>query len=94
VHVDAFGYLHICQGISIGNLFERPLTEILRDFDPESHPIIGPLLAGGPAEIVNRYELPHMRGYADACHLCYLSRCKLRHRFPDVLAPDQMYGKS
>jgi len=92
VHVDAFGNLHICQGISIGNLLERPLTEIVRDYDPDTHPIVGPLLAGGPAEIVNRYRLPHQQGYADACHLCYRSRCKLRDRFPGVLTPDQMYS--
>jgi hypothetical protein len=92
VHVDAFGNLHICQGISIGNLLERPLTEIMRDYDPDTHPIVGPLLAGGPAELVNRYQLPHEQAYAGACHLCYLSRCKLRDRFPGVLTPDQMYG--
>ena len=94
VHVDAFGNLHICQGISIGNLLERPLTEIIRDYDPDTHPIVGPLLAGGPVEMVNRYKLPHEQGYADACHLCYISRCKLKDRFPDVLTPDQMYGIS
>jgi hypothetical protein len=94
VHVDACGNLHICQGISIGNLLERPLTEIMRDYDPDTHPIVGPLLDGGPAELVSRYELPHEQGYADACHLCYISRCMLRDRFPDVLTPDQMYGIS
>lgn len=92
VHVDAFGNLHICQGISIGNLFRSSLTEIMREYDPDSHPIVGPLLANGPAEIVRRYELPHADGYADHCHLCYESRCALRDRFPDVLTPDQMYG--
>jgi hypothetical protein len=92
VHVDPFGTLHICQGISIGNLLERPLAEIMGDYDPDNHPIVGPLLAGGPAEIVRRYELPHQDGYADHCHLCYKSRCALRERFSDVLTPDQMYG--
>jgi len=92
VHVDPFGNLHICQGISIGNLLERPLAEIMSDYDADNHPIVGPLLAGGPAEIVRRYELPHQDGYADHCHLCYRSRCALRERFPDVLTPDQMYG--
>ena len=91
VHVDAFGNLHICQGISIGNLLERPLVEIMRDYDPDNHPIVGPLLTGGPVEMVNRYKLPHEQAYADACHLCYISRCKLRARFPDILTPDQMY---
>jgi len=94
VHVDAFGHIHICQGISMGNLFEQPLTEIVRNYKPDTHPIVAPLLAGGPVELVNRYELPHQPGYADACHLCYTSRCKLRDRFPDVLTPDQMYGSS
>ncbi len=92
VHVDPFGHLHICQGISIGNLLERPLTEILAGFRPDEHPIIGPLLDGGPAEIVRRYKFAHEGGYADHCHLCYESRRALRSRFPDVLAPDQMYG--
>ena len=92
VHVDAFGNLHICQGISIGNLLERSLTEIMHDYDPDTHPVTGPLLAGGPAELVKRYNLQHNDCYADACHLCYLSRCKLRDRFPEVLTPGQMYG--
>jgi hypothetical protein len=92
VHVDPFGHLHICQGISIGNVLERPLAEILAEFRPDEHPIIGPLLEGGPAEIVRRYKLAHEDGYADHCHLCYMSRRSLRSWFPEVLAPDQMYG--
>ncbi|MFQ6019064.1 MAG: hypothetical protein ACE5KF_12825, partial [Kiloniellaceae bacterium] len=92
VHVDPFGNLHICQGISIGNLLERPLAEIMAEYDPDDHPIVGPLLAGGPAEIVRLYGLPHRDGYADHCHLCYQSRCALRERFGDSLTPDQMYG--
>jgi len=94
VHVDPFGYLHICQGISIGNLLERPLAEILAGFRPDEHPIVGPLLDGGPAEIVRRYNLAHEDGYADHCHLCYASRQSLRSRLPDELAPDQMYGRA
>lgn len=94
VHVDPFGHLHICQGISIGNLLERPLIEIMADFRPGEHSIVGPLLDGGPAELVRRYELAHKDGYADHCHLCYESRRALRSRFPDALTPDQMYGKA
>lgn len=94
VHVDPFGYLHICQGIAVGNLLERPLTEILAEFNPAEHPIIGPLLDGGPAALVRRYDLAHEDGYADYCHLCYASRTQLRSQFPDILAPDQVYGRS
>jgi len=92
VHVDPFGTLHVCQGISIGNLLRRPLPQIMRDYDADEHPIVGPLLEGGPAEIVRRYGVTHEDGYADHCHLCYEIRRQLRQRFPEVLAPDQMYG--
>jgi hypothetical protein len=92
LHVDALGHLHVCQGISVGNLFERPLAEIWAAYDPDAHPITGPLLAGGPAELVRRYGLAHEATYADACHLCDEARRALRGRFPDVLEPDQMYG--
>ncbi|MBM3123172.1 MAG: hypothetical protein FJZ97_13460 [Chloroflexi bacterium] len=92
VHVDAFGNLHICQGIVVGNLLRTPLERICREYAPDSHPITGPLLEGGPAELVRRYALAHEDAYADACHLCYECRRGLRTRFPEVLAPDQMYG--
>jgi hypothetical protein len=93
VHVDPFGHLHICQGISIGNLFRTPLRDLCLAYEPERHPIIGPLLAGGPAELVRRTGVEHRQGYADACHLCYETRRALRPRFPDVLGPEQMYGR-
>jgi len=92
VHVDAFGNLHVCQGISIGNLRQQPLADIMRGYQPEAHPVVGPLLAGGPAELVRRYDLPLRDAFADACHLCYAARCALRNRLPGVLTPDQMYG--
>jgi organic radical activating enzyme len=92
VHVDSYGNLHLCQGIVPGNLFETPLVEISETYDPDSHPITGPLLAGGPAELARRYEVPHAARYADACHLCFEVRQKLRGRFPELLKPDQMYG--
>jgi hypothetical protein len=93
LHVDPFGHLHICQGISVGNLFAKSLRGICATYDPDSHPITGPLLAGGPVELLRRYELPHEERYADACHVCYKARRTLRRRFPDILGPNQMYGE-
>ena len=92
VHMDPLGNIHICQGISLGNIFQTPLKEICLSYDPNSHPVTGPLLAGGPVELVSQYELPHAEQYADACHLCYQARMSLRPQFPDILLPDQMYG--
>jgi len=92
VHLDPFGNLHVCQGIVIGNLFRQSLKEISATYNPDAHPIVGPLLAGGPTELVNHYGLPHQECYADACHLCDAARSALRERFPDELGPEQMYG--
>lgn len=92
LHVDPLGYVHICQGISLGNLFDISLREICEGYEPQSHPITGPLLGGGPAALVVHHELTCRERYADACHLCYEARRLLRGRFPDILAPNQMYG--
>lgn len=92
IHLDPLGNLHICQGIVIGNLFEKPLKQICEEYDADSHPICGLLLSGGPAALVTEYNLEHASRYADACHLCYEARTTLRARFPEILAPDQMYG--
>jgi hypothetical protein len=91
LHVDALGNLHLCQGISVGNLFQKPLAEICATYDPDGHPIAGPLLAGGPAELMRVYGLAREDGYADACHLCDAARHALRGRFPAELGPEQMY---
>ncbi len=92
VHLDPFGNVHICPGLVIGNAFKQSLKDICAKYEPDSHPICGPLLTGGPAALVTEYNLAPREGYADACHLCYEARQALRPRFPEILLPDQMYG--
>ncbi len=92
VHLDCFGNVQICQGISIGNFLETPLSEIIKNYDPTDHPICGPLLKGGPAQLVKDLGLQHEAEYVDACHLCYLMRKELLDRYPKVLTPRQVYG--
>jgi MoaA/NifB/PqqE/SkfB family radical SAM enzyme len=92
VHVDPLGYVHICQGISIGNLLKTPLKELCATYDPLTHDVVEPILSGGPAELARRYDVSVETAYADACHLCYEVRRSLRPRLPDILTPDQMYG--
>jgi MoaA/NifB/PqqE/SkfB family radical SAM enzyme len=92
LHVDPMGNLHICQGISIGNVFESSLKAICESYRVEDHPIAGPIHAGGPAELARRLGTRHLAGYADACHLCYEARKEMRPEFPTVLVPDAMYG--
>ena len=92
VHVDCFGNAQLCQGISIGNLWERSLSDIYNNYRPENHPVCGPLLEGGPALLAAKYSVDHDEGHVDACHLCYLVRKQLLDRFPEYLTPKQVYG--
>jgi len=92
VHVDAYGTVHICQGLSIGNLFQTSLREICHAYDPEAHPVIRHLINGGPAELFRSHTDPSAHEYADACHLCYETRKRLISRYPDVLTPSNVYG--
>ncbi|MHC4550772.1 MAG: radical SAM protein [Planctomycetota bacterium] len=79
VHVDPLGFVHVCQGITIGNVFARPLADIVRRYDPAPHPIVGPLLEGGPCALARTLAFaPDATGYVDACHLCFLVRRQAR----------------
>jgi len=92
VHVDCFGNTQICQGLSIGNFWDRSLSELVSEYNPEEHPICGPLIKGGPAQLVKEYNLEHEEEYVDECHLCYLARKSLLDKFPQYLGPQQVYG--
>jgi len=92
VHVDPFGNVHLCQGLVIGNVFEHPLKDLCAQYRPERHPIAGPIALGGPALLARRYGVEHHERYVDACHMCDDVRRRLRPRFANFLAPDQMYG--
>ncbi len=92
VHLDAYGHVHLCQGLSMGNMWEKPLATLVQEYDPDSHPICGPLLEGGPAELARRYQVAHEEAYVDECHFCYALRLALLDRFPHYLAPRQVYG--
>ena len=38
VHVDAYGNVHLCQGLSIGNIWEKPLSDLVAGYDARKHP--------------------------------------------------------
>lgn len=92
VHVDAFGNVHLCQGLSLGNLWRTPLPELMRAYDGRQHPIAGPLLRGGPKTLVDEFGLQPGAAFVDECHACYLARKSLLPRFPQYLAPKEVYG--
>lgn len=91
LHVDTFGNLQICQGISIGNVWEQPLKELVHRYSASSHPVCGPLVRGGPAQLARDLGYTPPTGMADACHLCFLARKASREKFPEILHPGQVY---
>jgi hypothetical protein len=93
VHLDCYGRLHLCQGITLEG--SRP-AESWRSYRPESHAIVRVLLDEGPcglARLAAERGFAVGEGYVDACHLCYRSREYLRPFFPELLGPDEMYGE-
>ena len=92
VHLDAYGNIHLCQGLSMGNMWDVSLSKIVKQYDADSHPICRPLVKGGPARLAEDYQVAHEETYVDACHMCYLVRRALLDRFPQYLAPRSVYG--
>lgn len=92
VHVDPFGNVHICQGISMGNMWEMPLSELVNNYRSDTHPICGPLIRGGPAELAKTLGVKPEEGYIDECHLCYSVRRAKIDSYSDYLTPKQVYG--
>ncbi|MFC2022198.1 radical SAM protein [Chloroflexota bacterium] len=92
VHLDPYGNVHLCQGLSMGNMWQTPLSELVENWECDSHPICKPLVDGGPARLAQEYGIKHDDEYVDACHLCYALRLALLDRFPEYLAPKQVYG--
>jgi hypothetical protein len=94
LHLDAFGNVHICQGVLMGNMWKTPLHVLEDTYDPTAHPICGPLLAGGPAKLAADHGMDMSVEYASACHLCYETRKKLRAEYPEHLGPALVYGEA
>ncbi|MFC1786040.1 radical SAM protein [Candidatus Neomarinimicrobiota bacterium] len=92
VHIDSFGNVQVCQGISIGNISQNPLSQILKEYDAIKHPICGPLSIGGPYELAQTYDIKLKEKFIDECHYCYTVRRALINRFPEFLTPLQVYG--
>ena len=92
VHIDPLGFVHICQGIVLGNARQQGLVDIMNHYDPRMHPVCGPLLGRGPAGLARAFGVKHEATYVDECHFCYDVRRRLRRRASQWLAPDQTYG--
>jgi hypothetical protein len=94
VEIHPGGWVNLCAGLALGNARQRPLNQILADYDPDAHPIIRVLAREGPPgllRLAQRRGYSPARGYVDGCHLCYQVRRFLLPDYPDHLAPVHPY---
>ena len=95
LHVDPYGNVHICQGILAGNVWDSSLGQIVNSYEPHEHPVIGPLIEGGPEALAKTTGIGTGSHFASECHACYEIRRALRED-PDytrLLGPNQAYGE-
>jgi hypothetical protein len=92
VHVDSFGNVQVCQGVSIGNLWRAPLPQLMAEYEAAKHAICGPLARGGPIALAEEHGVAFDGAFVDECHYCFEVRRALIDRFPEALAPRQVYG--
>ena len=75
VHIDPFGniFSSTCSGIIIGNLNQKPLEEIWKQFHPAQNDFINTLFENGPAGLLDKASKLGYKAsetYASKCHLC------------------------
>ena len=84
--------IQVCQGISIGNMWQNPLSQIISEYEATKHPICGPLSTGGHLKLAQTYNIKLDDNFIDECHYCYTLRKELINSFPEYLTPPQVYG--
>jgi len=90
--IDPFGNVQFCQGISIGNVWQKPLFDLVEQFNADSHPIYGPLARNGPKGLADEYQVFPLQEYHNACQLCYTVRRLMLTQFPEYLSPPHVYN--
>ena len=100
VHIDPCGNIFsgTCSGIIVGNVNDRPLTQMWRDFDPPNIPVVGRLFRAGPMALARQAEQDGFRPaatYAGKCHLCSEARKFFFDKgcFAAIIGPVQCYSE-
>lgn len=94
VYIDPYGNVQICYGLTIGNLRDTPLSEIVGSYSPQNHPFLKELDEKGVEGVV---ELARSRGdkrpeaFSGKCDACFQSRKALRSTYPELLRPHECY---
>ncbi len=98
VHIDPYGnvFSGTCSGIILGNVNQRPLEDIWRQFHPQQDTIIEAFCRRGPCGLLDQAETlgyQRLAVYAGKCHLCAHVRQFLHGAgvAPTILGPADCY---
>lgn len=72
--IEPSGEVDICWHLAIGNAKEKPLSQIISEYDWQKFPVIKTLVEEGPIELLKHY-IPYnnqfLKGnFINKCHLC------------------------
>jgi MoaA/NifB/PqqE/SkfB family radical SAM enzyme len=74
ITIEPSGEVNICWNLTIGNAKEKPLGQIIREYDWRKNPIIRTLVEEGPMGLVRNAGRGKFRfqedQYVNKCHLC------------------------
>jgi MoaA/NifB/PqqE/SkfB family radical SAM enzyme len=94
LEIDPHGWIMICPGLSLGNVGDRPLSELLQWYAEDGNVLWQSLRENGAFGLLDlaldRGYRPRSR-YADICHMCYHVRKYLQPYFQANLAPIDCY---
>lgn len=100
VHIDPYGnvFSGLCSGIIVGNVNDRPLDEIWKNFDPQRDEFFDIVFNKSPAGMLNKaiengYNLKGT--YAGKCHLCTDIRAFFFDKglLDKIIGPSDCYGR-
>jgi len=93
VHIDPFGnvFSGTCSGIIFGNVYQTPLEDIWKQFDPVQNGLINTLFNSGSFGLLDKaikLGYKQKKFYASKCHLC----TSIRQFFRDNGVEDSIIG--
>ena len=78
-----------------GSLAAIRLSQVVQGYEPMEHPVLGPLIAGGPTALAERTGVGTESHFVSECHACYEIRrvLRLEPEYRPLLGPNQVYGE-
>lgn len=96
LHIDPYGNIQTNCGMILGRLPDKTPVQILTEGPENANRFVRMVCESGPGALVEFARREH--GYeppaqvTQTCELCYLARRFLRHYYPEVFGPGEVYA--